>query len=136
MADIEKDKLSDSQEGWNTSHIDSKIHDLDKKSTDFVRHIESLADQKAIQEAVTEIENIENSDVYLHIDQELSPSTDSVSMIKSKQQLSQQSISSLIESKNPDSSPLANAGREKSYSIVQSQISSLPFGLDKFFADA
>lgn len=136
MADIEKNKLSDSQEVWNTSHIDSKIHDLDKKSADFVHHIESLADQKATQEVIAELENTEKSDVSLFIDQETSTSTDPVSTIKNKQHLSQQSLSSLIESKNPDSSPIANAGREKSYSIVQSQISSLPFGLDRFFADA
>ena len=136
MADIEKNKLSDSQEVWNTSHIDSKIHDLDKKSSDFVNHIESLADQKAAQEVIAELEDKERSDVSLDINQQLSTANDPVARIKSKQQLPQQSLSSLIESKNPDSSPIANAGREKSYSLVQSQISSLPFGLDKFFADA
>ena len=115
MADIEKNKLSDSQEVWNTSPIDSKIHDLDKKSSDFVNHIESLADQKAAQEVIAELEDKERSDVSLHINS---------------------SVLSTIETKNPDSSPIANAGREKSYSLVQSQISWLPFGLDKFFADA
>ena len=136
MADIEKNKLSDSQEVWNTYHIDSKIHDLDKKSSDFVNHIESLADQKAAQEVIAELEDKERSDVSLDINQQLSTANDPVARIKSRQQLRQQSLSSLIEYKNPDSSPIANAGREKSYSLVQSQISWLPFGLDKFFADA
>ena len=122
MADIEKNKLSDSQEVWNTSHIDSKIHDLDKESRNFVNH--------------AKLEGKERSDISLDINQQLSTANDPVATIKSKQQLPQQSLSSLIESKNPDSSPIANAGREKSYSLVQSQISSLPFGLDKFFADA
>ncbi len=60
----------------------------------------------------------------------------SVNAKKSSDSNINSSVLSTIETKNPDSSPIANAGREKSYSIVQSQISSLPFGLDRFFADA
>jgi hypothetical protein len=141
MADIEKKLLSDLSEHWDQKkQIDAKVNALDKRSTDFIAHVESLGEQKATQEVIAEIENKEKFALTLdnQLEQEKSDLSHTVGTrkINIPSSFSNLSVASLIESKNPDSNPLANIWRAKSYTTIQSQISTLPFGLDTFFADA
>lgn len=140
MVDIEKKLFSD----WNEivaqeHHIDQKVSAFEKKSADFVKQSESLIEQKATQEVIAKLENNERKD--LSLDKALSLNDDFATQHKNSSQSlrdkkTDQSITARIISQNPDSSPQANIWREQSYNTIQSQISSLPFGLDSFFIDA
>lgn len=141
MVDIEKKLLSD----WNEvvdqeHHIDQKASAFEKKSADFITHTESLIEQKATQEVIDEFEKNEKSKLSLDTDLEQQDHDSQYHHILSKKinphSSSTSSIASLINSTNLDSDPEANIWREKSYATIQAQISTLPFGLDKFFADA
>ena len=132
MTDKEKNNLPDTlQQVERISDIDNQVNDFDKKSEQFVEQVESQSYQKANQDVIAEFEHKEKESVNLD---ELN--TSYIWITKDNKLLhNTNTLQSTISSLNPESSPQANKGREESYNKVQSQISSLPFGLDRFFAD-
>ena len=139
MVDIEKNILSDWDEKLDqNSDINNRLSTFEKSSTDFVQYIESLSRQQAIKEVISDVENEEKNNIVSidTINIEPTPLQNQLSQKKDKQPTTHQLLSSYIIAQNPDSSLEANIWREESYMKVQSQIITLPFGLDKFFADA
>ncbi len=141
MSNIEKKWLSDWNEKiFQKASIDQRVDVFSKRSRDFLAYEESLVEKQATQEVIAELEDKEKSALTLdnQLEQEKSDVSHTIGTgkINIASPSSNISVASLIESKNPDSNPLANIWRAKSYTTIQSQISTLPFGLDKFFADA